>query len=141
MLGRLLGTWELISWHNDAADGTRHHPLGEDATGQIIYAADGHVSVALSAADRTPFAVNDPFGGTDAENAAAMRSHITYVGHFTLDGKAVIHHVHHASCPNWVGTRQRREVTFWPNGTLQLSASDVLFDGQNVPATVLWKRP
>ena len=86
-----------------------------------------------------PFAGNDPFGATQAEDSAAMKSHITYAGPYTIDGDHVIHHVRHASCPNWVGTEQIRQVRFMGD-RLRLSASGAVFRGRSVTAIVDWQR-
>ncbi|GGE56218.1 lipocalin-like domain-containing protein [Actibacterium pelagium] len=135
----LTGTWALVAWYNERPDGKRLYPLGEYATGYISYSPDGFVFVHLSAAKRTPYAVNDPFGGTADEDAAAIKSQITYAGPFEYFGDHVIHRVTHSSCPNWVGTEQRRNVEFRGDG-LRLSASGALFQGEQVTAIVDWQR-
>lgn len=135
----LIGTWSLIGWYNEAADASRIYPLGKDATGYISYSADGFVFVHMMAAQRTAFSVNDPFGGSKDETAAAFNSHITYAGRFTCAGSRVIHHVTQASCPSWIGSKQVRDVAFTDN-CLRLSAAGAVFQGQNVTAYVDWKR-
>ena len=135
----LIGTWELVTWYNDTQDGKRIYPLGEQATGYISYSHDGFVFVHLSAADRSLYAVNDPFAGTAEEDAAAIKSQITYAGPFEFQGDHVIHRVTQSSCPNWVGTEQRRMVEFRGEG-LRLSAAGALFQGEEVTAIVDWRR-
>ena len=136
---KLLGTWSLLAWFNETEDGTRLYPLGEAATGYISYSQDGHVFVHLAADGRAPFAVNDPFGATEAEDSAAMKSHITYAGRYVDHGAYVVHHVTQSSCPNWVGTEQHRDIEL--NGDrLRLSAPGALFQGQRVTAYVDWER-
>ncbi len=135
----LQGTWSMLAWNNQADDGSRVYPLGKDATGYISYSDDGFVFVHLMAASRMLYAVNDPFGGTPAEDSAAIESQITYAGPYTFHGDHVIHHVTHASCPNWVGTQQRREVALTGN-QLTLSAAGALFQGRQVTAFVEWER-
>jgi len=135
----LTGTWALVAWYNETADGRRIYPLGRRATGYISYSPDGFVFVHLSAADRALFAVNDPFGATEAEDSAAMKSHITYAGPYDFHGDHVVHRVTQSCCPNWVGTEQRREVTF-RGGGLQLIARRGLFQGEEVRAVVEWRR-
>jgi len=135
----LLGTWELISWFNEHADGTRSYPLGPQATDYISYSADGFVFVHLSAPDRALFASNDPFAATAAQDSQAMKSQISYAGTFDYQGARVIHHVTQVSCPNWVGTRQLRDIRF-ERDTLILSAAGARFQGHEVTAFVHWKR-
>jgi len=135
----LTGTWELVAWYNETADGRRIYPLGEAASGYISYSTDGFVFVHLAAAGRDLFAVNDPFDASEAEDSAAMKSHITYAGPYDFHGDHVIHRVAQSSCPNWVGTEQRRSVTL-QGDRLRLSAANARFQGEVVTAIVDWKR-
>lgn len=139
MAESLLGTWALIAWYNEEADGTRHYPLGQDATGYISYTADGFVFVQMSAAGRALYAVNDPFGGSPDEDSAAIKSQITYSGTYAVTGDQVVHHVTQASCPNWVGTEQLRSIEFIGD-RLRLSAAGAVFQGRQVTAYVDWER-
>ncbi len=135
----LCGTWSLIAWFNESADGQRHYPLGPNATGYIHYAHNWHVFVQLAASDRVPYEIADPFGGTEAEDSAAIKSQIAYSGRYEDKGDHVLHHVTHATCPNWVGTVQHREIV-WRGDDLRLSAPGALFQGQQVTAYVDWTR-
>ena len=135
----LLGTWRMLAWYNETTDGRRIYPLGEAATGYISYSADGYVFVHIMAESRTPYAINDPFNGTAEEDMAAMKSHITYAGPYTFQGDHVLHHVTHASCPNWVGSVQWREVAL-SGDRLTLSAGGAVFQGEEVTAYVEWER-
>lgn len=136
---QLLGTWKLIRWYNLSQDGTEIYPLGNDASGYISYSRDGFVFVHLMAANRAPYALNDPFGGTLEEDAAAVKSHISYAGLYECAGDEVVHRVTHASCPNWVGSEQIRRVRF-EGDRLELSAAGARFQGRLVTAYVLWER-
>ena len=136
----LLGTWSLIAWFNETAGGERIYPLGKAATGYISYSQDGFVFVHMMAPDRAAFASNDPFCGTAAEDSAAFKSQITYAGRFTCAGDQVFHHVTQASCPNWIGSKQVRNVAF-RDQRLRLSAEGAIFQGQAVTAYVDWERP
>jgi hypothetical protein len=135
----LVGTWRLLHWYNVSDEGEKTYPLGEGATGYISYSGDGFVFVHLMAANRLLYAVNDPFGGTLEEDAAAMKSQISYAGPYEYRGDVVIHKVTHASCPNWVGTEQLRQVRF-DGDRLELSAAGARFQGRAVTAYVLWER-
>ncbi len=135
----LVGTWSLLSWYNETEDGRRLYPLGEDATGYISYSPDGFVFVQMMACHRTLFAVNDPFGGTAHEDSGAFKSLITYAGPYEYLGDHVIHRVTQASCPNWIGTAQVRQVEFIDK-RLRLSAAGAMFQGQKVTAYLDWQR-
>jgi hypothetical protein len=135
----LIGTWQLVSWHNKHADGNKTYTLGKDAVGYLSYSPDGFVFVHLMAANRDAYLENDPFGGTLAEDSAAMKSQITYTGVFDYSGQQVVHTVTCASCPNWVGTKQVRDVKF-QGAELILSAAGAQLDRGIVTAELLWKR-
>ena len=135
----LLGTWRMLEWYNLDASGQKHYPLGEDATGYISYSSDGFVFVHLMAANRQLYDQNDPFGGSLAEDSAALKSQITYAGPYSYKGDEVFHHVTHSSCPNWVGTDQIRKIAF-DDDRLELSAGWAVFQGKSVSAHVIWER-
>lgn len=135
----LVGTWELIRWYNEDASGQRFFPFGEYVSGYISYSPDGFVFVHMSANDRPHYANSDPFTGTPQEHQAAMISHITYAGTYTQDRDVVTHHVTQASCPNWVGSKQVRQVAL-NKDDLSLSAAGAKFQGHDVTAYVDWVR-
>jgi hypothetical protein len=135
----LIGTWSLLGWYNETEYGRKLYPLGEDATGYISYSQDGFVFVHMMAGSRATFTVNDPFGGTAQEDSDAFKSHITYAGQYSYQGTHVIHRVTQASCPNWIGTEQVRQIEFFDR-RLRLSAADAMFQGQKVTAYVDWQR-
>ena len=139
MTPSLSGTWRLLSWYNELEDGTRIYPLGEDATGFISYSDDGFVFVQLMAANRESYRINDPFGGSAEEDALAIKSQISYSGTFLERGNQVVHIVETATCPNWVGTEQIRNVEF-KDSKLVLSATGAKFQGQTVTAYVHWEK-
>ncbi|MEM9700644.1 MAG: lipocalin-like domain-containing protein [Pseudomonadota bacterium] len=71
----LIGTRTLEGWFNQADDGTRAYPFGQNPTGNINYSHDGFVFVHMAKADRAAFAVpNDPFGGSEAEGSTSVPS-------------------------------------------------------------------
>ncbi len=135
----LIGTWRLVSWRNEASDGSITYPMGADAVGLILYTADGHISAHLGKADRPPFADSDLAGGSPAEDGAAMKSYVSYAGTYEFRGDQVIHHVKIASFPNWTGTDQRRQCRF-AGDTVLLSGDPFLFEGQEIVAHALWER-
>jgi hypothetical protein len=135
----LVGTWRLLSWRNEASDGTTTFPMGEDAVGFIVYSNDGHVAAHLARRDRPPFAHADMVRGTAAENTAAMTTYISYVGTYEFRGDTVVHHAALSSFPNWSGTDQVRRVTF-EGDTVLLSGEPMSFEGRTIVAYALWER-
>ncbi len=67
---RLVGAWELQEYTATAADGTIAFPMGADATGLVIYTADGYMSAQLMVQGRPPYASGDMEGGTPTNSAA-----------------------------------------------------------------------
>ena len=136
---QLLGTWKLVRWYNEAADGTVTEPFGPDPVGFISYSHDGYMFAHLAIAGRARYASDDMAAGTIDEESAAMKSYVSYAGPYEIDGNDVIHHVELASFPNWTGTDQRRQIRF-EDGRLRLSAP-FEYDGAMVTAHAVWERP
>ena len=130
---RLVGAWELVSFENIGADGTR--TPGAYDRGQITYDASGRMSAHLmhssNKADATP--------QTDDLRAAAYRRYLGYYGPFTVDAAAgtVLHLVEGSSNPSWVGSRQLRYYEL-SSDNAQLTLS--LRNGARTTAALVWKR-
>jgi hypothetical protein len=139
-LSKLIGTWSSLAWFNETKDGRTIHPLGKNPTGYISYSEDGFVFVHMASKSRELFGSTDPFGGTAAQDSAALKSHITYAGRYEfVSDTRVVHHAKQSSVPDWVGTQQVRDV-IWIGDKLRLSAQNVVFQGQSVDAYVDWER-
>lgn len=126
----LLGTWHLARWDITYDDGRPATlPYGEDATGLILYTADGHMSACIGRAGRPPLSSASVRSAPESEQRAAFESWFQYAGPYRLkqrdDGALqVVHTVTHALNPNFVGTQQVRDVHIDADGSLTLSASD-----------------
>ncbi len=110
----LVGSWDLEAFEVELADGQRLFPMGADALGRLMYGADGRMSATLSTAGRVSLSVPrlEAYGrAPESEKAAAFDSFLAYVGRYTVEAGAVVHHVELASVPNIVGAQQRREAT------------------------------
>ncbi len=134
-----LGTWRLISWENRDQAGELGYPLGPEAVGYLSYTADGYVFAQIMAPERTPLATQNPFGGTDAEAAAAARSHMSYCGTYEVQGREVIHRVAVSDFPNWVGGEQLRFYKF-EDGKLILSAPPFQTRKGEIATFLIWER-
>jgi hypothetical protein len=131
---RLAGAWELVSFDNIAADGTRRP--GAYDRGQITYDAAGRMSAQLmnsaNKADASP--------QTDEARAAAYRRYLGYYGPFVVDeAKGIVTHiVEGSSNPSWVGSRQVRFYELSKdNAQLTLMVKNA--EGR-VTGSLLWKR-
>lgn len=128
----LLGTWHLVRWDIRYGDGRAPTlPYGEEATGLILYTADGHMSTCIGRAGRPPLSSVSVRSAPQAQRLAAFESWFQYAGPYSLrqrddGGLQVVHSVTHALNPNFVGTEQVRDVQLDADGTLTLSASDVV---------------
>ena len=127
----LLGTWHLVRWEITYGDGrVPTWPYGADATGMICYTGDGNMSACIARAGRAPLSSASVRSAPVAERLAAFESFFQYAGPYTIQGEPgrqqVVHTVTHALNPNFVGTRQVRNMAFGSDGNLTLSASDTL---------------
>jgi len=134
-----LGTWRLISWENRHQAGELGYPLGPEAVGYITYTADGFIFAQIMAADRTPLATQNPFGGADAEAAAAARSHMSYCGTYEIRNGEVVHRVAVSDFPNWVGGEQLRFYEF-EDEKLILSAPPFQTRKGKITTFLIWER-
>jgi hypothetical protein len=127
----LLGTWHLLRWDISYSDGRPPTlPYGADATGLILYTADGWMNACIGRARRPSLSSDSVRSAPEAERLAAFESWFQYAGPYTLRESGgrlqVVHRVTHALNPNFVGTEQVRNVDFDAEGTLTLSASDTV---------------
>src|SRR5215217_5620895 len=106
----LIGTWRLVSFEVQDADGAIDYPFGEDADGFITYTADGRMAVQFGADHRPRLATSDWVAGSDAEIAAAARDYFAYCGTYEYHDDTVTHHVLLSLMPNWMGGEQVRHV-------------------------------
>ena len=142
----LHGAWSLVRWEITYEDGrATTYPFGSDATGLIVYTHDGTMSACIARVGRATLSSASVRSAPESERLSAFESYFQYAGPYavrTHEGRAqVVHHVTHALNPNFVGTDQIRNMDFAADGTLTLSASDL------VPGTavmrhhrLIWRR-
>jgi Lipocalin-like domain len=134
-----VGTWRLVSMEGRLSDGTVTYPLGADAHGFIMYAADGYMSVAISAAERPRLGTSDLLAGSDEQLAAAARTFISYAGRYSVEGELVRHAVDVSLFPDWAGGIQERRFRF-EGHTLELSTDPIPWGGKERTAVLVWER-
>jgi Lipocalin-like domain len=137
----LIGTWKLLSWENRSVeeDGQISYPLGEDATGYIMYNQDGYMFVAIMSPHRLKFAGGDLLSGTPEEEAQAEETFLSYCGRYELGEDRVIHQIELSSFPNWVGVDQERLMELREN-RLTLSTHPIFMQGKQRTAHLIWER-
>jgi hypothetical protein len=108
----LKGTWRLLAWRRVAQDGTITYPFGEDATGILIYTAEGRMAVQMTAQRRPGLATSDALGGDAQERAAAYSTCLAYFGSYEVQGESVVHRVDASLFPNWSSAEQVRPFSY-----------------------------
>ena len=114
---KFIGSWELMSWAAESADGNIVFPFGQDAVGRITYDGNGIMAVQIMKNNRVQFTSEDPLRAEPSEKVAAYDGFIAYTGNYNvdIDSNRVIHHIKISSFPNWVGQSQVRNFAFNQN--------------------------
>ncbi len=110
VVAHLIGAWRLRSFTFTDETGAVLHPLGERPVGFVVVSADGYLALNFMAGERSRFAADDLFGGSDAERARAAAEVVSFAGPYEFEGNAVSVTVEYSIFPNWIGATQVREV-------------------------------
>jgi Lipocalin-like domain len=114
----LVGTWQLERWELVYQDGRAPEcPLGEDATGFLMYTADGYVSASLARAGRS---ILDP---SEACKAKAFDAYFGYAGRYEIRDNTILHRIALAPNPGLTGVETLRHATLGA-GRLILTGPD-----------------
>ena len=118
---RLVGNWTLLSYDSVSADGTTGKPFG-DAVGRLSYDELGNMAGQVMRPARAAI-VRSERGIHNLR--AAYTGYIAYFGTYEVNeaGDTVVHHVHGALNPSWVGGRQVRRMRF--EGDLLVLEADI----------------
>jgi len=110
----LLGAWSLKECAEILPDGSKRFPFGDDALGQVVYTADGHMSAQLLRAGRPAFPSDDYRGAPVEVAAEAFQQYFGYFGRYEVDAGAgtVTHFIEGAWLPNLENTAQVRTFRF-----------------------------
>jgi len=136
----LVGTWRLVTWTSDGADGTQL-PMGEHPEGVVVYTPDGTMITTIGRTDRPRIDGTDMQGGPVEQRLEAQATFIAYSGSFRVEDGDVIHEVTMSLYPNWVGTSQRRHVALSEDGDrLTLSAEPFAVRGRVGTHVLTWRR-
>ena len=139
--GTLIGTWNLASIVTEDEQGGIDYPFKKGAVGQLIYNADGTMSVIVVQPERPAFGSGDMRGGTDAEVRAAFEGYLGYFGTYTVDEKQgfVAHHIKGSCMPNWEGNNQIRYYKL-EDKKLTLTSPFLNLAGKRCRFIVYWQR-
>jgi Lipocalin-like domain len=137
---KIVGVWELQSWATVVDDKIVGYPLGEQASGFLVYHSAGFMSVNISAPNRVRLPGEDPFEGDPKLLALDAKGYLAYCGPFSIVSEnEVTHHLKLCSFENWVGTDQSRSAQLDEN-TLTLSTAPRLLLGKQGIGRLTWKR-
>ena len=137
---RFIGAWRLVSYEVRRRDGERVYPYGREATGQLMYTADGHMSAIIMQADRPLIETEALYLRPDTVKDAAVRDafkgFLAYCGTYEVDDdlKTVTHHVTEVLISGDIGNDNVRTFRF-VDDELHLEA-----ENPNVRASLIWKR-
>jgi hypothetical protein len=106
----ITGTWTLTAADKILPNGTRVPDYGVSPHGLVLFTPDGHYSIQIYRADRTPFVSGDRLKGTPDEYKDATLGMSTHFGRYTLDPTkgTITFHIDRASFPNLDDTTQVR---------------------------------
>jgi hypothetical protein len=134
----LVGVYRQIG--EDIVSGDGQVTQGEARLSQIVYTADGYVTVVSTPTGRARVSESSPRvdlnGATSAERAAAANNVVCYGGRFEVKDGSVFHHIEMALNPNAVGSAVQRRVRIdGPDLTLSTEA-----DAQGGFRRIRWRR-
>jgi len=137
-----VGSWRLLSYEVRDGVGVRvGYPLGEDATGCLLYTADGFMSVQIMRPGRPRYRAGGLGDGTDAESAEAARGYVAYAGPYRVERDSVVIHEPDVSLfPNWVHTTVARNVVLIEPRLELTTPKPLPFGGQQLTAVLIWER-
>jgi hypothetical protein len=139
---QFFGTWKLVSWEIEQANGEPiDSPLGPAPVGWIMYQPEGHMSVVLMRPDRPKFASNNLMEGTPEEIKAAFEGYVSYCGSYEVNEQEhlVIHRLQLSWFPNLVGTEQKRFFEF-AGDRLTLKTPPLMVFGKAQVHRLIWQR-
>ena len=136
MKERLIGSWRLVSYETTETEGRRGKPYG-DAVGRLSYDEQGNMAGQVMRPDRARVELGE---GNAQQVRAAYLGYIAYFGTYEVaaDGNTVVHHVHGALNPTWVGGEQVRRMRF--DGDRLVLSADVRKSGAIVTHVLTWER-
>ncbi|MFT5685428.1 MAG: hypothetical protein ACI8RZ_006379 [Myxococcota bacterium] len=133
----LIGTWELADFTITFSDGRQPLvPLGEDASGLLLYAADGHLSAVLNRAGRSTGSA----GLEEGHAAVTSEDYVSYAGRWCLTGDTIHHTITLSLVPEVVGQTLSRRVTLH-DGRLTLTYDRTPRSGITRHYRLTWRRP
>jgi hypothetical protein len=110
---QLIGTWTLVSWEQDVANGPKFQRYGTSPKGYNIFDVNGRFYRMFARSDLPKLASGNPSTPTPDESKAIVSGAIGLFGTYAVDeaAKVVSLRIESSTFPNQLGTDQRRLVT------------------------------
>lgn len=120
----VVGTWRAVEWRVDYSDGSPAvFPYGDDIDGLFCAAPDGWMNLSLFCRSAPTIAPEKQT--KELEKVGALGGFVNYGGRWDVQGEDLVFTVLHAMYPAFVGSQQRRRMTFHADGRLTLSATQL----------------
>jgi len=107
---QLVGTWQLVSNVNTAADGTKSDAYGPHGIGSAIFESNGRFAIVIINPDVPKFTSNNRAQGTPDENKAVVTGSLAYFGTYSIADKVVTMKVDGSTYPNSRGTDEKLTI-------------------------------
>jgi hypothetical protein len=117
----LVGTWKPVSTIVTGPDGRKSEPFGPNPNSILVFDANGRFVLVNTRPDLPKFASNNRMQGTAEENKAIVQGSIAYFGTYSVVDKVINHKVEGSTWPSWIGTDQKRTITFFTGDDLTLA--------------------
>ncbi|MGO1121082.1 lipocalin-like domain-containing protein [Rhodovibrionaceae bacterium A322] len=126
-----IGSWQMVSWRSLKDGEPDGYPMGEDAKGQIVYAAEGRMAAFLMRAD---------FEENSQTTLPTAQTMISYGGTWRVEGEEIVHDVIFATLPHWIGRPLVRRVERQGERILLRTAPEYSKSGKRYEHELLWER-
>ena len=106
----LVGSWQLVSYEDRAADGRIVRPYGDSPAGLLVYDASGHMAVQIMKTPPLTVATDDWDKFTVAEKVALWDGYVAYFGRFEVDSaRGIVFHLPVADLSRlYIGRKEER---------------------------------
>ncbi|GLT00034.1 hypothetical protein GCM10007897_14170 [Sphingobium jiangsuense] len=127
---KVLGAWSLVSLRRFRNGAFYRHPMGEDATGRLIYDDSGLMCAFLMSQD-----------WVEGRAPQQWSTFLAYSGRWTVEGATVSHRLDACSISDLIGRTLVRTISFTPEGDMMLTTDGhVTADGVKSHDELIWTR-
>jgi len=137
---QLVGTWTLVSSDQVMPDGSKLKQFGTNPKGINVFEANDRFFLMIASADNSKIASKDPSRKKNAEEVGGlMTESIAYYGTYTVNEaeRVVVLHLGGSTCPNQIGTDQKRSIISLTADELKYSSPAAM---PGVQVHQVWKR-